>query len=274
MKQQVRDRLDQSKSGGGTDTAPLFYPAAAIAHRDKLISLIDKASRRRNRNEVFGDFVTMAEVAMARLDLQEAARREQLYRDCAAKYTEDELLLFPQMMDELVEGLSCCPRDMLGEIYMMLDLGSTRSGQFFTPYHLCQLMAQVTFAGVTVAEAEAKGFINIHEPACGAGAMAIASLEFLRDQGINYQRQAHVTAIDLDSTAAKMAFIQLSLLGAPATVINGNSLSGEQFEVWHTPVFIIDLWSLRLARRRAQQPAPTESGGDAAKTNMVTPEEF
>lgn len=36
--------------------------------------------------------------------------------------------------------------DVLGEVYMELELGNKWKGQFFTPYHVSQAMASVTLS--------------------------------------------------------------------------------------------------------------------------------
>lgn len=65
------------------------------------------------------------------------------------------------------------------------------------------------------------------ESACGAGGMCIAVAEAMTERGLNYRACAHITAIDVDATAVHMAYIQLSLLHVPASVVHGNSLSLE-----------------------------------------------
>lgn len=39
-------------------------------------------------------------------------------------------------------------QDFLGSIFMSLNLGNEHNGQFFTPYHVCELMAEVTMEDV------------------------------------------------------------------------------------------------------------------------------
>ena len=46
------------------------------------------------------------------------------------------------------------------------------------------------------------GFITLCEPAVGAGAMVIAAAEAVTAGGHNHQRHMHVTAVDVDTTAA------------------------------------------------------------------------
>jgi hypothetical protein len=77
----------------------------------------------------------------------------------------------------------------------------------------------------------------------------------MQERGLNYQRDVHVTAIDLDSTAAMMAYVQLSLMHVPAVVVHGNTLTLEQYSQWFTPAHIMDNWSSRLSRSRAERAA-------------------
>jgi hypothetical protein len=49
-----------------------------------------------------------------------------------------------------------------------------------------------------------------------------------------------------------MTFVQLSLLHVPATIVNGNSLTLQEFDHWHTPAHILGLWGPRLNSRDAQ----------------------
>jgi len=105
---------------------------------------------------------------------------------------------------------------------------------------------------MTMGDAQAhitgKGFITVSEPACGAGAMVIACAQALREQGVNYQRCMHVTATDLDATAAHMAYLQLSLLHIPAVVVHGNSLAVTEFAHWVTPAHVLGGWDLKFRR--------------------------
>jgi hypothetical protein len=254
VKQTVEERLEQLRPARAASAVagPDNLPATAIGHRNKLIKLIEQLAGRRSRWDVFRHFVTMASAALGKLDISQADRREQAYLECTRHYSKEELALFPQMMAELTMGMEAYPRDILGETFMMLDLGNARTGQFFTPYEVCQLMAELSFSGVTQEMIDKQDFITIQEPASGGGAMVIAAMEYLRAKGINYQQCVHVTATDLDPTAAMMTFVQLSLLHVPATVVNGNSLTLQEFDYWHTPAHILDLWGPRLARHAAQ----------------------
>lgn len=253
MKQSVdlrleAQRLDRANTEIDADLSPI-----AIRHRNNIIKLMDQLVGRHNRWEVFRHFVTMSAVALSKLDVARADDREALYMDCVSRYTREESSLFAHMFAELTAGMDACPRDILGEVYMLTELGNARMGQFFTPYHLCQLMASLSVTDAHLDTIREQGFMTLSEPACGAGAMVIAFTQELRKRGVNYQQSLHVTATDLDSMAAMMAYIQLSLLHVPAVVINGNSLTLKEYDHWYTPAHIVDLWNVKLARRDREQ---------------------
>ena len=63
------------------------------------------------------------------------------------------------------------------------------------------------------------------DPACGAGAMLIAFANAAKRHGINYQKHVLFVSQDIDRTAAMMCYIQMSLLGCPAVVVIGDSLT-------------------------------------------------
>lgn len=56
---------------------------------------------------------------------------------------------------------------------MELGLSNDSGGQFFTPYNVCQMMAEMTIGNV-VPQVKERGYITINDPACGAGATLIA----------------------------------------------------------------------------------------------------
>lgn len=139
---------------------------------------------------------------------------------------------------------------MLGDTYGQLELTNEGRGQFFTPYSVSRMMAQIALQDVADGVAE-KGYITISDPACGGGAMLIAAAEVLKDAGINYQQQMHATGQDIDPTAVHMTYIQLSLLHVPAMVIQGDTLRQTCVDVWYTPAHILGGWTWRLRERPA-----------------------
>lgn len=95
--------------------------------------------------------------------------------------------------------------------------------------------------------------------------MVIGFALALMDRKINYQQAMHATCVDLDNTAAHMAYIQLSLMHIPALVLVGNSLSLEMRESWYTPAHIMGFWDQKQARGYAL-------GSKADQANQPKPE--
>lgn len=163
--------------------------------------------------------------------------------------------------------------DVLGKVFDELDLGNSARGQFFTPYHLCKLMAaQLIGDGSDLrARIAERGFITVNEPAVGAGAMIISMAESVQSAGLNYQQCMHVTAQDVDSRAVHMAYLQFSLLHIPAVVILGNTLTLEEREHWYTPAHVIGLWNVKLNRGHSLGSGLDESPAKAEELHALLP---
>lgn len=209
---------------------------------------------------VFADFCEMAAISIAQCPLPNAEREARYLKLIAAYDHGEERFAFSRMLGAVVAGLEQEPHDFLGSAFMELELGSHWHGQFFTPYEVCRMISEVLI-GERCEEIEHRGFVRASEPAAGAGAMVIALAEVLEARGYNPQTQLHVTAVDVDPTAAHMAFVQLALLGIPAHVVVGNTLTLEERETFTTPLHHLGFWNARLARgfalgSPADQPAP------------------
>lgn len=195
---------------------------------------------------VFGDFCAMAAAALRnRVDPHGYQEREDDYARVQSRYTVEQMTRFAEVLALVTLELDENPRDVLGEVYMQLEISSREQGQFFTPYSVCQLMAGMQL-GDAAERLQSTPFLTLYEPACGAGAMVVAATQCLKAQGLNYQQQLHVTADDLSLTAVHMSYVQFSLLGIPALVNHRNSLTLEHFDSWPTPVHVLGGWTSRL----------------------------
>lgn len=234
-------------------------------YQKEFIKLVRQNSGARRASEVFRDFCEMAAIALSnRFDVARFHDRERRYGAIEARYDREQVGRFHRMLACITNSLNSGHKDCLGQIFMEMDLGNAFGGQFFTPYEISTLMAHLTLGPITQEDVDAKGgFIRIHDPAVGAGAMVIAMSEALANQGINYQRCMHVVAQDIDSTACHLAFIQFSVLAIPAVVIVGNTLTMEVREQWLTPAHIVGHWGARIRRREAmekEQLEPSSAG--------------
>ena len=229
--------------------------------QQSLAKLFEVACYRNNRGMVWSDFVSMAAISISNaVDKAQADEREKLYLQLASKYNEKELEAMTRMFGEIVEGMEENPdRDFLGELFMTLELSNSFAGQFFTPYSLCKAMSRMNIDENTLkAEIEARGWISVNDPACGAGALLAAFANECRRQGINPQTSVLFAAQDIDYTVACMCYVQLSLLGCAGYVVVADTLRHPAVclddrglipapgqTVWYTPMYFRDVWHRR-----------------------------
>jgi hypothetical protein len=220
-------------------------------HQKELLKLFGSLAHRHSAWQLFADFVEAAAISLSNaVDWPQRDQREDRYMQINKRYKPYELAAFPKMLGELTLALEQEPFDVLGRTFHDLELHNKWSGQFFSPYPLCRMMAKMILSDEDDIRARitARGFVTAQEPACGSGAMVIALAHEMKDAGINYQRHLHVTAADVDLKCVHMAYLQFSLLHIPAVIIHGNSLSPEVFGRWYTPAHIMDGWAWKLRR--------------------------
>jgi hypothetical protein len=244
------------------------------AHKE-FEKIVRQLANRHHVWRVFGDFCEMAAISFSN-SLFKDQGREKRYLEIIGAYEPDEVKIFPALLALTAQGLEGLDCDFLGEIFMQMELSSHWHGQFFTPFHLCQVIGGM--AGRDCQEMlKRRGFITVSEPACGAGAMIIGMAAALREQNVNYQREIHVTAVDVDATAAYMCYVQLSLLHIPAVVYVGNTINMEMRSAWYTPAHHLGFWDTKLRRGYAlgsemdtgEPPAPVPVAAAEEATALV-----
>ena len=114
--------------------------------------------------------------------------------------------------------------DPLGSLYEACSSRSQKSamGQYFTPVHLIDMIAQMTFM-----EMPDKQIFTMNEPACGSGRFGIATATHIGSQGI----PSYICQNDLDSICAKMTAINMTYNGivGEVTCMNGLDMEGNTF---------------------------------------------
>ena len=196
------------------------------------IKTIESLSRTRHKWQAWSDFVEMAALSLAQFGNFDE-EREASYMRIVDRYEPEEIHLFPKLLGMVTEALEVRYCDFLGEVFMELELGNKWKGQFFTPYHVCVLMAELTFNKNDFADGRV---ITLNEPAVGGGAMVIAMCDHLTNERINFQKQLKITCQDVGYTAVCMCYIQLSLIGCNAVVVHANTLSMEVWGSFYTPM--------------------------------------
>lgn len=216
--------------------------------RRRFITVFGDTARNLRRWEVFSDFITLAasELDMARIRTPDNIARS---REICAKYGERDISNLHELFGLMVCALEAKFHDFLGAIFMELELGDDRNGQYFTPYNVQSLLAKLLMPDIDET-IRREGFVTVSDPASGAAGMIVAYAELLLEAGYNPSEQMFGSCIDIDPIAADMAFIQLSLLGIPAEVVTGNTLTMQLKRVRYTPVYYINNFEKRLEEQR------------------------
>lgn len=213
----------------------------------EIVKLIESIGYRHGIQTIFDDYLTIASCAVSNaVDKVHFEEREALYMETIKKYSKEELQKFVELHAMVVNALeqSLYSSDLLGELYHSLNQSNSRNGQFFTPIHIAEFMAEAML-GPKCTEIEEKGHVTLCEPTCGSGVMVIAAANSLYKNHYNPSQNMCVLACDNDIRCAKMAYIQLSYLGIPAVVVHGDSLAMQEYARFYTPVYMIGGWIWR-----------------------------
>lgn len=228
------------------------------------VKLFDGICNWNQRWERWQDMVNLFAISIANCtDRVHAQEREEQYHQIRSKYAPEEFTRFSELFSEIIISLEENPyQDFLGQMYMELELGNHWTGQFFTPYNICRLMAMSVMNENTTEDIARYGWMSANDPACGGGATLIALAEALREKGINYQERVLFVGQDLDRVAAMMCYIQLSLIGCAGYVHIADTLSAplagpvlmpdSSEDTWYTPMYFSEIWAGRILWNKVQ----------------------
>jgi hypothetical protein len=208
--------------------------------RKQFIKAFDRLAHHRERHDVLADFLEMAVCAIRKKTLQPgpaADAMEEQYMAVVKRNKPEDVRAMPELLGIATLAVQEGGCDFLGQVVVELELSNEHMGQFFTPYDVSRMMAEMILADASELM-KARGFITLMEPASGAGGMIIAAADVIVKQGFDIGRQLYVDATDLSPMCFKMTYLQTALRGIPATIRRGNSLSLEMFDQAVTPAFL------------------------------------
>lgn len=187
---------------------------------EEIVRLINSLAGKYPANKVFTDWITMYALSIANNSCPVVGtsiwhKREEEYKAISSKYKPSEFEKLTEMCVLLNDALHSRIYDVLGSIYMKEGYGERRTKQYYTPFEISELSANI------ILENKDKEIIKVHEPTCGSGSMVIAIAKKL---GNAYQRKMEVVAQDLDWNNVYMSYIQFTLLNIKAIVVQGDVL--------------------------------------------------
>ena len=154
----------------------------------------------------------------------------------------------PKLYDPVVQAFEDNPfQDLLGDVYMRLNLSNKNTGQFFTPYNVAHAMAELSVDKDAITkQINECGYVTMNEPAAGGGANIIGLAHALKDMGINYQRHLWFVAQELSELTALTCYVQCSIIGMAGVVQIGDTLKMDFHHALYTPMCVLDdRWAWR-----------------------------
>jgi type I restriction-modification system DNA methylase subunit len=221
-------------------------PYINVPKVDEIIKLISRATYKVGIHELLTDVFECSAIAISnKFDMRNYNSREEKYKAIMKKYDADTRNLICEIFAKIYVLLSSQIvvgfNDYLGELYMRSETSSSKAGQFFTPYCVSKMCAEVSINQQTIDECiEKDKILTMHEPTVGAGGMVLALADVLYNKfHFNIARNLFVECGDIDTRCVHMTYLQLALAGIPAVIYHRNGLTLETWDRWETPAYIM-----------------------------------
>lgn len=213
----------------------------------KIMELLEFSNGKYDVRDIFKDFVIMFAIAIKNKFNYEQIDEDEYLR-IVKRYDKKELDIFAKLAAGMIQEKLREDKieDILGEVYMIINANSKRNGQFFTPIHIAELMAEITLNEENIKN---KNFITVQDTSCGSGVMILAMANNLDKQGIDYKNRLLAECRDIDFLCFCMTYIQLSLSGISGRVILGDTLQDEKRKIFYTPQYYIGNWYEKIEER-------------------------
>ena len=219
---------------------------------ENIIRLMDNARYMAGRHELLSDVFACGAICISnKFDMIHYKEREETYLKIIGKYDKKIQNLIADIFSQICILLMSAPvngfSDYLGELYMRSDTQNKKGGQFFTPYHLSKLCAELTTDEEFILKCmENDEIIPLNEPACGSGGMILAMVDVLYNKyRFNYSRNLFVECSDIDLRCVHMTYLQLSCAGIPAVIYHRDTISMKTWSRWDTPAYIMQYLRFR-----------------------------
>ena len=219
-----------------------------------ILKVMNKGVYKIGTHELLSDVFQCGAIAISnRFDKRHAEEREKIYLQIMQKYDKESRLLISELFSMIYGVLSrqiftnVGFNDYLGELYMKSETSNSKAGQFFTPFHLSRLCAEMTIdEGIIKKHMSQDKILTLNEPSCGSSGMILAAADILYNRyKFNISRNLLVICSDIDSRCVHMSYLQLGLAGIPAIIYHQDTLSMNTWDVWETPAYIMQYMRFR-----------------------------
>jgi len=205
------------------------------------------ADTTRERDSLFNDFIEIGALnfSIACDPVHREARslrRDALFEEYDSKMLGRFLEAF-EIVAEL--ALSNIENGKIADLfgYLFFLCGLADHGQEFTTTDLTRLMSDIDM--IHIKSLPDIGFVDLYDSAVGSGSTLLSGIETLMKKGLDPNRHIVALGNDVALRCVHMSYFQLSLYGIPAVIIQGNTITEEEFSKWYTPIYIKDKWIMR-----------------------------
>ena len=184
-------------------------------------------------------------VEMSALSIQNACfmnhnelwlKREERYKAIISNYSLEEQRKFTEMFGLLSESFDDNIEDLLGEIYMRSESGNKFTGQFFTPFHISVVTAEL---GISK-DYDGSDVLTFSEPSCGSGKMIIASAAVLKSRGFDYKKKMKELGMVHYTIAADSSLVTKNWISELSLVLRGEDiLETQSFDLEKDNVYVM-----------------------------------
>jgi len=192
--------------------------------KEEFIKILKSINPLMQLNDVFSDWLKITAAFLYFWKKNKSVNEE--YIEIMKKYSKEEQSKFADLLAITAIELGKGKYDFLGEVFISAKLHRNKKTQILTPYPVSEMLSKMALGEIEFNKDEIY-FIN--DPCCGSGRLLITAAKYLETYNFDKSKNALYIGIDIDERFAEMTFIQLSLLGLPAIVIWGNSLTKETF---------------------------------------------
>lgn len=217
---------------------------------ERISKIVEELAKNKDKYQVLYDMFEIMAITIANTSYKtdKWQDRENRYLEIINKYSKQEVELIVEafgimniITTEAVDKMEL--EDWLGKLYMQSGVQSKEKGQFFTPYSVSKLTAELTVNIEEIKEkiaSDPEYVFKINDSCCGAGSMVIALVESLYKNGIDYSKNTLFVCDDKDLRCCYMCYIQLSLLGVPAVIRHMDTLYYEIYDTFYSPAYCKD----------------------------------
>lgn len=171
----------------------------------------------------------MQSIALSGKPADETKETLELWERVKARYTNPKPVFegFCDAYTKIIEHARSDFEDILGPLHMELG-GNPVAGQFFTPWHLCLMMAKMTIGDPknTLDGKTTKNPLTICDHAVGSGSMLLAAASCFPSEALHGGLVAFYGQ-DIDNTCVLMSRLNLGIRGLLGHIRRGNSLTDE-----------------------------------------------